>query len=166
MLTTMTKLAKRLNPLSRYERCWCLTLYRVGRHKAELCYAPADYEPREHVHENSDGEFLILWARNRPIYRKTHIVHHAANFFNTFRPIKAAPEDMGRLTSLRHSRAVIGPGDSYLANVPPWKLKTLSVCAGVPHAFRKGDSPIIWICFEKWKPGTKITSVAEDLVLT
>lgn len=144
MLSTIKNLAKRLNPYHRYERCHCLTLYRFGRRKAELCYAPADYEPREHVHPNSDGEFLILWAKNRPIYRK---VIYDPNDWNT----------LGK-TGARV--------DSYLANVPPWKFKTLSVRAGVPHAFRAGDSCMIWLCFEKWKPGTKVTSVAEDLVLT
>jgi hypothetical protein len=131
MLTIISQLAKRFNPLHKYERCWCLTVFRFGRRKVELCYCPADYESPEHVHPNSDGEFLILWARNRPIYRRTG-----------------------------------SPRDSYVANVPPWRLKTLSVRAGIPHAFKKGDSCLIWICFETWKKGVSVTSVAEDLVLT
>lgn len=140
MLTTMTKLVKRLNPLSRYERCWCLTLYRVGRYKAELCYAPADYEPREHVHKNSDGEFWVLYGKNRYIYRK--VLYDGPGVSG---PIWA--EEGYNIDSRSY-----------------WKL--LSVRARTPHAFLKGDSPMIWICFEKWKPGTKVTSVAEDLVLT
>lgn len=147
MSNTTQRLAKLLNPISWYGPCWCLTVFRWGRRKVELCYAPADYETPEHVHPNSDGEFLILWARNRIIYRKTKLIQDG------FLPDKAL-------------MLTIGERDSYLANVPPWRLKTLSVRAGVPHAFRKGDGPMIWICFEKWKPGTKVTSVAEDLVLT
>lgn len=165
MLNIIKNLANRLNPYHRYERCHCLTLCRLGRRKVELCYAPADYEPREHVHPNSDGEFLILWAKNRPIYRKTLPIRGI--------PFRAGPED--RYMSVKNlgngwRRGIIGyelgPGDSYLANVPPWRLKTLSVRAGVPHAFRKGDSPMVWICFEKWLKGVPVTSVAEDLVLT
>ena len=129
--TIIKRLARRLNPLARYGPCWCLTVFRWGRRKVELCYAPADYEPPEHVHPNSDGEFLILWARNRPIYRR-----------------------------------VGGRVDSYTANIPPWRFKTLSVRAGTPHAFKKGDSCMIWLCFETWKKGVPVTSVADDFVLT
>ena len=60
----------------------------------------------------------------------------------------------------------IGERDFYTANVPPWKLRTLSVRAGVPHAFRTGDSAMVWVCFEKWRTGVPVTSVAEDLILT
>ncbi len=129
--TIIRKLAKRLNPLAWYGPCWCLTVFRFGRRKVELCYAPADYEPPEHSHPNSDGEFLILWARNRPIYRR-----------------------VGQRV------------DAYTANVPPWRFKTLSVRAGTPHAFKKGESAMIWICFETWRKGVPVTSVAEDFVLT
>lgn len=138
-LTAVLQLAKRLNLVSTYGPCWCLHLYRFGRFQGELCYAPADYEPPEHVHPNSDGEFLILYAKNRFIYRKTHL--------NKF------------------GDKCLGDGDYYVANVPPWRLRTLSVRAGVPHAFKRGDSPMLWICFETWRKGTKVTSVAEDLVL-
>lgn len=55
--------------IARYGPCWGLTLWRWGRRKVELWYAPADYATPEHTHEDSDSEFLILWARNRVIYR-------------------------------------------------------------------------------------------------
>lgn len=152
MLSTIRNLVKRFNPLVWYGPCPCLTLYRFGRYKAELCYAPADYEPPEHVHENSDGEFLILWARNRPIYRKTRKELEWSDNLETW----VIPSE----------EYEIGAKDSYVANVPPFRFRTLSVRAGVPHAFRKGDSPMIWICFEKWKRGAQVTSVAEDFVLT
>ncbi len=145
-MTTIKNLVKRFNPVATYGPCRCLTIFRWGRRKVELCYAPADYEPPEHVHPNSDGEFLILWAKNRPIYRKTKWVE------DSFHPDKAL-------------MLTVGDGDSYLANVPPFKFRTLSVRAGVPHAFRKGDSPMIWICFEKWRKGVPVTSVADDFVL-
>lgn len=59
----------------------------------------------------------------------------------------------------------MGPGDHYRANIPPWKFKTLSVRAGVPHGFKKGDSFMLWLCFETWKKGAPVTSVADDFVL-
>ncbi len=46
------------------------------------------------------------------------------------------------------------------------RFKTLSVRAGTPHAFKKGESAMIWICFETWRKGVPVTSVAEDFVLT
>lgn len=150
MLIIIGKLAKRLNPLAWYGPCWCLTVFRWGRRKVELCYAPADYEPPEHVHPNSDGEFLILWAKNRLIYRKT----------------KTYAGPYGYLQSMCGNLLVCGDGDYYTANVPPWRFKTLSVRAGTPHAFKKGDSFMLWICFETWKKGAAVTSVAEDFVLT
>lgn len=159
------KLAKRLNPLAFYGPCWCLTVFRWGRRKVELCYAPGWYETPEHVHRHSDGEFLILWARNRKIYRKTHVVHHAANMFGVMRPVKAHHEDLKWLCKHGENTVVCGPGDTYIANVPPWKLKTLSVRAGVPHGFKTSTSCMIWLCFEKWRPCVPVTSVADDLVL-
>lgn len=55
--------------LTRYGPCWGLTLWRWGRRKVELWYAPANYETPEHRHDLSDSEFTILWARDRVIYR-------------------------------------------------------------------------------------------------
>lgn len=118
-------------PLNRYGPCTGLTLFKLGRFKAELWHAPADFTPPEHTHECSDGEFTILYSKNRRIYRRI------GNTVN-----------------------------AYIANTPEAWGKFLSVRAGTPHAFGKGDSCMVWICFEKWKHGTRVTSVAEDFHLT
>lgn len=55
--------------LARYGPCSGLTLFRWGRRKVELWYAPADYSPPPHSHNDSDGEFTVLWSRNRRIWR-------------------------------------------------------------------------------------------------
>ena len=59
-------------------------------------------------------------------------------------------------------RMVGGHVDAYTANTPGVWGKFLSVRAGTIHAFDHGDSCMIWLAFEKWNPGVKVTSVAED----
>lgn len=147
--------------IARYGPCICITIFRFLRWKLELCYAPADYSPPEHVHENSDGEFTILYSKNRRIYRKTHLIWPYA--FDG-KPVKdkVAPPLPKHLRSL----LVSGDGDSYVATTPDVWGKWLSVRAGTPHGFDNGDSCMIWLCFERWKPGVKVTSVADDFVLT
>lgn len=56
--------------IARYGPCVGITLFRWRRWKVELWYAPANYATPEHSHNESHGEFTILWARNRRIYRK------------------------------------------------------------------------------------------------
>lgn len=148
----MKSLLKRLNPVARYGPCIGITIWRWGRFKIELWWAPADFAPEEHTHENSDGEFLILWARNREIYRKTHFKFKGR--LQRFR--------WKELLSPIRKELHCGPGDSYIAHTPPWHLKTLSVRAGTPHAFKTGTSCMIWLCLETWKKGVAVTSVAED----
>lgn len=131
MPTIIAKLVTRLNPFARYGPCRGVTIFRLGRFKAELWFAPKWYAPPEHTHDNSDGEFTILWARNRPIYR---VVNGHRQWYTA-----RTPRDWGRFLSVR---------------------------AGTPHAFLKGDSFMVWICFERWKPGVSVTSVATDFNLT
>lgn len=148
-------------PINSYGPCVGLTLWRWGQLKVELWYAPADYETPEHVHNNSDGEFTILWSQNRSIYRKTKPIL-SYNIYTD--PV---------LSKLGYNRPdydivgyELGLNDSYIANTPQAWGKWLSVRAGTPHAFQKGDSCMIWLVVERWKPGTKVTSPAEDFVLT
>ncbi len=126
---------------ARYGPCIGITLWRWGRFKVELWWAPADYATPEHTHENSDGEFLILFSRTRFIYRRM-------------------VDSISTVDGRTHYRT-----EGYVVNVPPWR-RTLSVRAGTPHAFHKGSSPMIWLCFERWKEGVPVTSVAEDFRLT
>lgn len=46
-----------------------------------------------------------------------------------------------------------------------FKWKWFSVRANTLHGFSKGETPMIWIVIEKWKEGSPVTSVAEDLKL-
>lgn len=117
--------------IARYGPCWGLTLFRWGRLKVELWFSPADYSPLEHTHDDSDGEFMVLWSRNREIYR-----------------------------------LINGQREAYIANTPEVWGRWFSVRAGTPHSFGKGDSCMVWLCVERWKPGSKVTSVATDLHLT
>lgn len=135
-MTEMANLIKWLSeqwwvPVNSYGPCVGFTLLRCGRRKVELWYAPADYATPEHTHDNSSGEFTILYSKNRRIYRR-----------------------IGTKT------------DAYIANTPEAWGRFLSVRAGTPHAFSKGDSAMIWLCFETWKPGVMVTSVADDFRLT
>lgn len=116
--------------IARYGPCMGITLFRWFRWKIELWYAPADFSPPPHTHENCSGEFTILYAKNRRIWRKVG----------------------DRI-------------DSYIANFPSVLGKFLSVRAGTPHSFDKGDSFMVWICFETWKKGVSVSSVANDFVL-
>ncbi len=117
--------------IARYGPCWGITLFRWFRWKLELWYAPAWFATPEHTHENSDGEFTILWSRYRRIYRKVH-----------------------------------DRTDDYIAMHPYCWGKWLSVRAGTPHAFESGDSCMIWLCWQTWKKGVKVTSPADDFVLS
>ncbi len=55
--------------------------------------------------------------------------------------------------------------DAYIAETPKMWGKFLSVRTGVVHAFEKGDSAMIWLAFETWKKGVKVSSVADDFHL-
>lgn len=113
------------------DSCFAFTLFKFGRYKVELWYAPHNYQTVEHTHNNSSGEFYVLYAKNRLIYR---IVNKEKQF--------------------------------YIVNFPQCLKKFLSVRAGVPHSFYRGDSCMVWICFEKWNKGSKVTSVGQDFTLT
>lgn len=127
--------------IARYGPCIGITLFRFFRWKVELWYSPANYSTPEHTHENSDGEFLILYGSGRKIYRKP--------FTNSFR------EDWCRCVTKQEYELT---GRKY--------FKWFSVRAGTPHGFSCGATPMIWLCLEKWKPGKKVTSVATDFKLT
>lgn len=129
-------------PINSYGPCIGITLWKWGRTKVELWWAPADYEPPEHTHEDVDGEFTILYSKNRYIYRKSCP--------------RGGP----------CGEKMVGIGDSYIATTPDVWGKWLSVRAGTPHAFKRGDSCMIWIVKEKWLPGRKVGSMSTDFHLT
>lgn len=122
---------QRWAPVNCYGPCVGLTLYKLGRHKLELWYAPATYSPPMHSHNNSDGEFFVLYGKGRAIW-KYPLGDCIARAYN-------------------------------ISDRTYWKW--WSVRAYEQHGFSKGATCMIWLCWEKWKPGTKVTSVAEDFVL-
>lgn len=56
--------------------------------------------------------------------------------------------------------------ESYITRMPGIWERCLSVRAGTPHGFTRGKTCMIWLVFETWKKGAKVTSVAEDFHLT
>lgn len=126
-------------PINTVGPCIGLTVFRWFRWKVELWYAPADYSTPEHTHEDSDGEFLVLHGRGRWIWRRPQL------------PWEDAPEVL-----MRQAYRLKGG----------FRWKWLTVKAGTPHGFERGETPMIWLCVEHWKPGVKVTSVATDFVLT
>lgn len=125
---------QRWAPVNSYGQCIGLTLWRLGRHKLELWWAPSNFSTPEHIHEHSDGEFFVIYGSGRKIWRRISM-----------------------------------PGRNYvegydIADRKYWKW--FSVRAGTPHAFSCGRTPMVWLCSETWKPGTKVTSVAEDFILS
>lgn len=124
-------------PINSYGPCIGLTLWKWGRTKVELWWAPADYSPPEHTHDDVDGEFFVLYGKNRIIYRVVPC----------FGKWELLDKQAYNLTGRKY-------------------FKWFSVRAGTPHAFEKGDSCMIWIVVEKWLPGRKVGSVATDFHLT
>lgn len=127
--------------IARYGPCICITIFRWFRWKLELCFSPADYSPPEHTHEESDGEFFVLYGRGREIWRITK--DYCSPFPHVWYPVRQQYNLTGR---------------KY--------FKWFSVRAGTPHGFSKGATPMIWLCWEKWKVGTKVSSVVNDFKLT
>jgi hypothetical protein len=90
-----------------------------------------------------------LWAKNRRIYRKTL-------------PVVDSGFDMD--TRCIWSKLLgykIGPGDEYIADTPKVWGKWLTVPAGVPHKFEKGDSFMLWLVVETWKPGYDMNLISD-----
>ena len=138
-------------PITRYEGALGITLWRWGRKKVELWFAKKDYSPKEHAHDGCDGEFMVLYSKNRRIYRKTK---WEAKSWKTID---------GRY-GITHE-LTIGPKDCYIATTPQVWGKWLTVPAGVPHKFDKGDSFMLWVVVETWKPGYDM-SLATDFRIT
>lgn len=138
------------HPFTKYGPAIGMALWKWNRKKIELWWSPADYSPQEHAHDGCSGEFTILWAKNRRIYRKTK--------WET----KSICVD--GVLGIEHKLAV-GPKDEYIANTPQVWGKWLTVPAGVPHKFDAGESMMIWLVVETWKPGYNM-SLATDFRVT
>lgn len=54
----------------------------------------------------------------------------------------------------------------YRADFPSCLIHTLTVRSNEPHGFFSSVKPMVWLVLERWKKGSKVTSVSEDLKLT
>ena len=105
------------------------------------------------------GITLFRWGR-----RKVEIWYSPADYAT---PLHSHNDSSTEFTILwarnrRIWRRIGNLTESYTAHTPRVWGKFLSVRAGVLHAFGKGTAPMIWLAFETWNPGVKVTSVAED----
>lgn len=126
----------------RKDSCKGITLFWFFRWKLELWYVPADYECKEHIHKDSDGEFFVVYGKNREIYRKESIV----------------TRDVFKKTE------IITRIDKY--NISSRKFwKWLTVKANTPHGFSSGATPMVFLCWEKYRKDVKVTSPAIDFHL-
>jgi hypothetical protein len=64
----------------RYESCRGITVFKFGRYKLDLWFAPADYSVKEHTHPLSDGKFWVIFGHNRVIwkYRRNNLVERVS----------------------------------------------------------------------------------------
>lgn len=130
----------------KYEACLGLTLFKLGRYKLELWFAPADYEVKEHTHPNSDGEFFVVYGKNRRIWKH-----------KSFRGMRV--KITGQHTNIACPDRTV---EEYSISNRKY-FRTLTVRANELHAFSKGTTTMVWLCLEKWKPNTNVTSVATDI---
>lgn len=137
---------EKYNPVTRYEGALGITLWRWNRKKVEIWFAKKDYSPQEHAHDGCDGEFMVLYSKNRRIYRKT---------------MGDKPEWSSDYNCWMIPRFEIHEGDEYIANTPQVWGKWLTVPAGVPHKFDTGDSCMIWLVVEKWREGYDMSLVSD-----
>jgi len=134
------------HPFTFYPGAVGITLWKWNRKKIELWWASKNCSPPEHAHDGCSGEFMVLYSKNRRIYRR-----------NTWQSTLYK-------NGICHER-VIGPRDQYIATTPQVWGKWLTVPAGVPHKFDRGDSMMIWITVETWRPGYDM-DLTKDFRLT
>lgn len=106
----------------RKDSCIGITLFRWGRRKLELWFVLASYACVEHTHKDSDGEFFVLFGKDRFIWRK----------FQDYYKI-------GKSTYSRETQQMYN-----ITERPYWKW--YSVRADVPHGFGRGathDIPLL-----------------------
>lgn len=127
------------------DSCWGITLFRFGRRKLELWFVPKNYACVEHTHKDSDGEFFVLYGKGRNIWRKL-INTKCDHFIETGSqcPICRSPfTQCYNITNRTYFR---------------W----LTVKANVIHGFSVGSTPMIFLCWETYREGVKVTSPALD----
>ncbi len=123
------------------DSCWGVTLFRWGRRKLELWFVPRDYACVEHVHHDSDGEFFVVFGKGREIYRKVET--EPASYW----PYNSYPATISKQEYNISSRKY---------------FRTYTVRANTPHGFSAGSSPMVFLCWETYLPGRRVTSPAVD----
>jgi hypothetical protein len=122
------------------DSCVGITLFRLGRRKLELWYVPKDYACVEHTHKDSDGEFFVVYGKDRFIWRRHSDHKHVAGTSYTY---KEERQEIYNITDR-----------------PYWKWYTVK--SAVPHGFGRGASPMVFLCWETYRKGVKVTSPAID----
>ena len=121
------------------DSCWGVTLFRFGRRKLELWFVPRDYACVEHVHKDSDGEFFVVFGKGRNIWRTVTGIEK--NIYGNM--VSGLIRQMYHITDRTY-------------------FKTYTVRANTPHGFSIGTSPMIFLCWETYLPGRRVTSPAAD----
>lgn len=122
--------------IHRKDSCFGITLFRFFRWKLELWYSPANYSCEEHVHKNFDGEFFVFYGKHRSIWRKRLVM---ANILGQYE----YRTDMYDISKRKY-------------------FKWFTVKANSIHGFSTGATSMIWLCWETYKKGIKVTSPAVD----
>lgn len=131
--------------IHRKDSCWGITLFSWGQKKLELWLIPQDYQCIEHTHKDSYGEFFVLYGKGREIYRKT----------------KIKCEMVTNSSGLRYLEMPGQRLEKYNISTRKY-FKWLTVRANTPHGFSRGQSPMVFLCFQTYRKGCRVTSPAID----
>lgn len=125
------------------DSCWGFTLFRFGRRQLQIWFVPADYACEEHTHQDSDGEFFVVYGKGRNIYRNV------------------ISEDC--LTQRSSDWPVWDSHFKQQYNISTRKyFKWFTVKKNTPHGFSRGSSPMLFLCWQTYRKGVKVTSPAID----
>lgn len=127
--------------INRKDSCWGITLFRWFRWKLELWLVPSDYACVEHTHKDSDGEFFVLYGQEREIYRR--ILTTKSNDYSLEFPRYYYTTQQYNISTRKY-------------------FKWLTVRANTPHGFSRGQSPMVFLCFQTYRKGCRVTSPAID----
>jgi len=139
------------------EGCIGITLFKWGAIKLEMWFAGKNTTCREHVHNDSDSEITILYAKPRRIWRRSQI---------KFKLTGSSLIGQDNADFNKEAGTIYIPNEEYIASSKKHRGQWFSVRAGVPHGFDKGESFMIFLNLQHYLKGRPVTSVAEDFQLT
>lgn len=56
--------------VNRYKECWGLSLFKWGRYKIEIWYAPRGFKIEKHKHPNQDIRLYFIFGHGTTFYRQ------------------------------------------------------------------------------------------------